>query len=144
MSTLPDDMSFANLVETTKLRWRIERDYRDPKQAVGLGHDEGRGWRAFHHHAALCIAAYGILITERSALPPSGRLRARERPQIALPPRGRPHPAAAASPAPRGDFDRHHATARRRGTRQHARPLSLLPGTTPQIQTSTTLVIPTT
>ncbi len=140
LSTLPDDMSFADLVETTKLRWRIERDYQDLKQEVGLGHYEGRGWRGFHHHATLCIAAYGFLITERSALPPSRQLRARKRPQVALPPRRRPHPAAAASPAPRGELHRHHATAPRRGTRQNAQPLSLLPGTPPQTQTSTTLV----
>jgi hypothetical protein len=48
-----------------KLRWRIERDYQELKQEVGLGHFEGRGWRGFHHHATLCIAAYGFLISER-------------------------------------------------------------------------------
>jgi hypothetical protein len=37
-----------------------------------LGDYEGRGWRGFHHHATLCIAAYGFLIAERGALPPSG------------------------------------------------------------------------
>jgi hypothetical protein len=43
-----------------KLRWRIERDYHDLKQEVGLGHFEGRSRRGFHHHAILCIAAYGF------------------------------------------------------------------------------------
>lgn len=71
-STLPDDMLLADLVEITKLRWRIERDFQNLKQELGLGHYEGRGWRGFHHHAALCIAAYGFLITERSLVPPSG------------------------------------------------------------------------
>src|SRR5256886_12535575 len=52
--------------DLTKLRWRIERDYQELKQEVGLGHFEGRGWRGFHHHATLCIAAYGFLISERS------------------------------------------------------------------------------
>src|SRR5271166_3153647 len=42
------------------------------KQEVGLGHFEGRGWRGFHHHATLCIAAYGFLICERETIPPSG------------------------------------------------------------------------
>ena len=37
---------------------------------LGLGHFEGRGWRGFHHHATLCIAAYGFLISEREAIPP--------------------------------------------------------------------------
>ena len=60
------------LVDATKLRWRIERDYQDLKQELGLGHYEGRGWRGFHHHATLCIAAYGFLLSERGALPPSG------------------------------------------------------------------------
>ena len=32
---------------------------------VGLGHYEGRNWRGFHHHASLCIAAYGFLMLER-------------------------------------------------------------------------------
>src|SRR5208283_353073 len=40
--------------------WRIERDYLELKQEVGLDHYEGRGWRGFHHHASLCIAALRI------------------------------------------------------------------------------------
>ncbi len=70
LSTLPEGISFADLVDATKLRWRIERDYQDVKQEVGLGHYEGRGWRSFHHHATLCIAAYGFLISEREAFSP--------------------------------------------------------------------------
>ena len=72
LSTLPANISRRELVNTAKLRWRIERDYQDLKQELGLGHYEGRGWRGFHHHATLCIAAYGFLISERGALPPSG------------------------------------------------------------------------
>ena len=72
LSTLPANISRRELVNTTKLRWRIERDYQDLKQELGLGHYEGRGWRGFHHHATLCIAAYGFLIFERGAIPPSG------------------------------------------------------------------------
>src|SRR6202163_3782611 len=60
LSTLPETITFGRLVDLTKLRWRIERDYQDLKQEVGLGHFEGRGWRGFHHHATLCIAAYGF------------------------------------------------------------------------------------
>ena len=51
---------------------RYATDYQDLKQELGLGHYEGRGWRGFHHHATLCIAAYGFLISEREAIPPSG------------------------------------------------------------------------
>lgn len=69
-STLPEDIAFSRMIDLTKLRWRIERDYQDLKQEIGLGHYEGRGWRGFHHHATLCIAAYGFLISEREAIPP--------------------------------------------------------------------------
>jgi len=72
LSTLAEDISFPALVDIAKLRWRIERDYQELKQEVGLGHYEGRGWRGFHHHATLCIAAYGFLISERETIPPSG------------------------------------------------------------------------
>jgi SRSO17 transposase len=72
LSTLPAEISFRQLVDVAKMRWRIERDYQELKQEVGLGHYEGRGWRGFHHHATLCIAAYGFLACERAAIPPSG------------------------------------------------------------------------
>jgi SRSO17 transposase len=71
LSTLPATISRKLLVDTAKLRWRIERDYQELKQELGLGHYEGRGWRGFHHHATLCIAAYGFLICERATIPPS-------------------------------------------------------------------------
>ena len=72
LSTLPANTPLQKLVETAKLRWRIERDFQDLKQEIGLDHYEGRGWRGFHHHAALSIAAYGFLVAERSPIPPSG------------------------------------------------------------------------
>jgi SRSO17 transposase len=97
LSTLPEDIGFAKLVDTAKLRWRIERDYQDLKQEVGLGHYEGRGWRGFHHHATLCIAAYGFLISERETIPPSGAGSARRIPQPALPEGWRPRGAPAAA-----------------------------------------------
>ena len=52
-----------------ELPWRIERDYEELKSELGLAHFERRGWRGFHHHATLCIAAYGFLIRERAAFP---------------------------------------------------------------------------
>ena len=69
LSTLPEDIAFDRLVHLTKMRWRIERDYLELKQELGLGHYEGRGWRGFHHHATLCVAAYGVLIAERARIP---------------------------------------------------------------------------
>jgi SRSO17 transposase len=62
---LPANTPIKELVRVAKLRWRIERDYQELKQELGLGHFEGRSWRGFHHHATLCIAAYGFLVAER-------------------------------------------------------------------------------
>ena len=97
LSTLPASTALVDLVHRAKLRWRIERDYQDLKQELGLDHYEGRGWRGFHHHATLCIAAYGFLVRERSLFPPQEPFR---RPAPALPPGWRPrgHPGAAGTP----------------------------------------------
>ena len=70
LSTLPETVAFATLVRLAKLRWRIERDYQELKDELGLDHFEGRGWRGFHHHGALCIAAYAFLAAERARLSP--------------------------------------------------------------------------
>jgi SRSO17 transposase len=69
LATLPADISLERMVDQAKLRWRIERDYLELKQEVGLGHYEGRGWRGFHHHACLCVAAYGFLSPKRDDSP---------------------------------------------------------------------------
>jgi SRSO17 transposase len=71
LSTLAEDISFEHMIDITMMRWRIERDYQELKQEVGLGHFERRSWRGFHHHATMCIAAYGFLVAERGAFPPS-------------------------------------------------------------------------
>ena len=52
--------------------------------ALGVGHFEGRGWRGFHHHATLGIAAYGFLISERETIPPSRARLTTLFPQFAL------------------------------------------------------------
>jgi len=65
LSTLPEDTPINDLVAAAHLRWRIERDYLELKQELGLGHYEGRSWRGFHHHASLSIAAYGFLVAEQ-------------------------------------------------------------------------------
>lgn len=96
LSTLPANTTRRTLVDTAKPRWRIERDDQELKQELGLGHYEGRGWRGFHHHATLCIAAYGFLIAEREAMPPSADRKAPflEAPRLPLSyrPRGSPDP----------------------------------------------------
>jgi SRSO17 transposase len=72
LSTLPEASTLEELVATAKPRWRIERDFGELKQELGLGHFEGRGRRGFHHHASLCIAAYGFLAAERCRSSPQG------------------------------------------------------------------------
>jgi SRSO17 transposase len=97
LSTLARNIAFDRLVDITMMRWRIERDYLELKQEVGLGHFEGRGWIGFHHHATMCIATYGFLISERGAFSPSAADGARHVQATALPssyrPRGAPAPA---------------------------------------------------
>lgn len=94
LSTLDRSIDLERMVDISMMRWRIERDYLELKQEVGLGHFEGRGWVGFHHHATMCIAAYGFLISERGAFPPSPTQSPRHVPAPAVPagfrPRGSP------------------------------------------------------
>ena len=106
LSNIAKTISFRELVDIAKMRWRIERDYQDLKQEIGLGHYEGRGWRGFHHHGTLCIAAYGFLISERETIPPSGPRSAGMFAKPAISAGYRPRGAAAAAPTPRPQLDR--------------------------------------
>ena len=99
LSTLPEDTPLQRMVFEAKMRWRIERDYQDLKQELGLGHYEGRGWRGFHHHASLSIAAYGFLMAQQLRHPEgAGKKNAARGEEPALPthykPRGSPAHAA--------------------------------------------------
>jgi SRSO17 transposase len=111
LSTLPESAPLNELVAAAHQRWRIERDYQDLKQDFGLGHYEGRGWRGFHHHASLCIAAYGFLMAERliADKPVGGKKNFTTRQVPAFPndyiPRGSP-----ARTAPRPQFNRDAAS----------------------------------
>ena len=100
LSNLPQSTKREELVTLGKHRWIIERDYQELKQELGLGHYEGRGWRGFHHHATLCIAAYGFLVAERSCSPPSARVGTLRLslppPPAAFRPRGAPDSSRAA------------------------------------------------
>jgi len=105
LSTLPEDIALKRMVDIT-MRWRVvpkarfqhdERDYQELKQEVGLGHFEGRGWRGFHHHATMCIAAYAFLISERGAISPSEGRRQIALSLPAVPSGWRPRGAAAAA-----------------------------------------------
>lgn len=70
LSTLPASTTIKQLVRLAKLRWRVERDYQEMKQEIGLDHFEGRGWVGFHHHATLCAVAHGFLALRRALFPP--------------------------------------------------------------------------
>jgi len=106
LSNLDKKISFRELVDIAKMRWRIERDYQDLKQEIGLGHYEGRGWPGFHHHGTLCIAAYAFLISERETIPPSGPRSSGKFAEPAIPPGYRPRGAADPTPTPRPQLDR--------------------------------------
>ena len=96
-SNLPRPTSLKRLVRVAKARWWIERDYQELKQELGLGHYEGRNWRGFHHHASLCIAAYGFLIAERCLFPPQQRFIRRRIETPALPAGFQPRGSAGAA-----------------------------------------------
>jgi SRSO17 transposase len=102
LATVDSDMTLCRLVDIAHMRWRIEYDYRDLKQEIGLGHYEGRGWTGFHHHGTLSIAAYGFLISERERIPPSGPCSAGQIEKSPVPedyrPRGAPRPATTSCP----------------------------------------------
>jgi SRSO17 transposase len=127
LTTAPQDATLEQMVFVTKMRWRIERDYQDLKQDFGLGHYEGRGWRGFHHHATLSIAAYGFLMAERlkAGSEAGGKKNFAQRQVPAVPedyiPRG--SPARAAS---RGRLDHDATPAPERGARKKPRTLSAL------------------
>lgn len=53
------------LAQQAKARWRVEQDYRELKEELGLDHFEGRGWMGWHHHVALVTMAYLFLRLEQ-------------------------------------------------------------------------------
>ena len=69
-TSLPGAYSLRDQVHLTRSVVRAERDLDDMNRELGLGHYEGRGWRGFHHHAALCVAAFAFLAAERARLAP--------------------------------------------------------------------------
>jgi len=72
LSNLPANTPLKELVRLAKLRWRVERDYQELKEEIGLDHFEGRTWRGFHHHVTLCAAAHAFLALNRALSPPPG------------------------------------------------------------------------
>jgi len=65
LSNLPAETNLTELARIAKARWRIEQDYRELKDALGLDHFEGRSWNGWHHHVTLVSAAHAFLTLER-------------------------------------------------------------------------------
>lgn len=70
LSNLPESTPLPVLVRTAKLRWRIENDYREMKQALGLAHFEGRTWPGWHHHVTLVSVAHAFCTLQRLSRSP--------------------------------------------------------------------------
>jgi SRSO17 transposase len=107
LTTLPKDIPFARMVDIAKLRWRIERDYEELKQEVGLGHFEGRGGRgvpssrhALHRHLRLA----GLRVGDH---PPSRPYSFKRSQASSLPQDHRFTSAALAAPTPYAEFARY-------------------------------------
>jgi len=58
-------ISLVQLVRWAKARWRVEQDYAQLKDELGLDHFEGRRWLGWHHHVTMTTMAYGFLIREQ-------------------------------------------------------------------------------
>jgi SRSO17 transposase len=140
LATVPENIPLNRFVDLAKLRWRIERDYQELKQELGLGHYEGRGWRGFHHHATLCIAAYAFLIAERARIPPSAPGAAPKFPVLGIPAgyrsRGTTNPSRTACL----QLDRDDAPIPDRRSRQHTQAMSVLQCTAPNCHDPSTSV----
>ncbi len=65
LASLPETTSLQELVGLAKLRWRVEHDYRELKDALGLDHFEGRSWQGWHHHVTLVSVAHAFVTLER-------------------------------------------------------------------------------
>jgi SRSO17 transposase len=127
LATLPPRTSVKRLVYFAKLRWRIERDYEELKQELGLTDYEGRKWRGFHHHATMCLAAYAFLVAERGLFPPGGVGEQARGDELRVPGGRRGGRTARAPGAAQSNFDRDAAPRVDRSARARAPALPLLP-----------------
>ena len=65
LASLPEDTPLQELVRLAKLRWRVEHDYRELKDGLGLDHFEGRSFGGWHHHVTLVSAAHAVVTLQR-------------------------------------------------------------------------------
>ena len=61
-----EPLGLRRLVRLAKGRWRIEQDYRELKDELGLDHFEGRSYTGWYHHVTLVSLAYAFLVLERA------------------------------------------------------------------------------
>src|SRR6266700_1117621 len=61
---LPATYTLRRLVRLAKCRWKIEQDYQQLKEELGLDHYEGRSWIGWHHHTTLVMMAHAFLTLE--------------------------------------------------------------------------------
>jgi SRSO17 transposase len=61
---LPEHYPLRRLVRIVKARWKIEQDYQQLKEELGLDHYEGRSWTGWHHHVTLVMLAHAFLTLE--------------------------------------------------------------------------------
>lgn len=67
MAQLGDQgVGLRRLVKTARSRWRVEIDYRELKEELGLDHYEGRHWLGWHHHVTLVTLAFAFLRSEQA------------------------------------------------------------------------------
>ncbi len=123
LSNLPATTSIREMVNTAKMRWRIEQDYHELKQEFGLSHYEGRGWTGFHHHATLCIAAYGFLTAQR--LQHASKKNSARPTSLALPEDYRPR-GSRPSPTPCAGLDTHASPSREHRARASSSTMPVL------------------
>jgi SRSO17 transposase len=65
LASLPAEVGLQRLVGLAKLRWRVEHDYRELKDALGLDHFEGRSFKGWHHHVTMVLVAHAFVTLER-------------------------------------------------------------------------------
>jgi SRSO17 transposase len=65
LSNLPTDTPLRELVGLAKIRWRIEHDYRELKDGLGLDHFEGRSYLGWHRHVTLTALAQAFCTSLR-------------------------------------------------------------------------------
>jgi SRSO17 transposase len=91
LAIAPRRISLVQLVRWAKARWRVEQDYAQLKDELGLDHFEGRSWLGWHHHVTMATMAYGFLIREQLRHR-AGSKKNGARPHSAPGPRGTPVP----------------------------------------------------